>query len=110
MKLILEVVVIVFASFNLLLSWFVVFRLHQPTTIFNWMIKVFISAFSPILFLVGLLSFIIGLILNSVPAMAIGSLSSLPYLIYIVRTSRPPDSTTGFEKVFGTQWQDRISP
>lgn len=108
MKLIPQILIIFLASLNLLLSWFVLFRLHQPTTLFNWVIKVFVCALSPVLFLIGLLTAILGWGLSSVPAMAIGSISALPYLIYILKATRSPDASTGFGKVFGTQWENQI--
>lgn len=108
MKLILEIFVIVLATVNLLLTWFVLFRLHQPTTVFLWLVKAFVSAIAPLLFLVGLLCAIFGLLLNSVSAILAGSLSAFFYSWYISVVSRPPESSTGFEKVFGAQWKSRI--
>src|ERR1051325_9977176 len=106
MKLILQIFIIFFASLNLLLTRFVLFPLHQPTTLVNWIIKVFVCALSPILFLVGLLTAILGIFINSLPVIIIGSLSALFYLVYIIKATRPLDASTGFEKVFGKQWEN----
>ena len=65
------------------------------------MIKVFVSALSPILFLTGILLAISGLLLNYIPAMAIGGTSALLYLFHIIKIIRAPDPFTGFEQQFG---------
>lgn len=103
MKTIAEILIIVLACFNLLLTWFVLFRLHQPTTLFLWIIKVLICALSPTLFLAGIVFAILGFVMDSPSVVLIGGLSSLIYLVYILRATRPAGSSTGFEKAFGNQ-------
>lgn len=110
MKTVLEIFIISLATFNLLLTRFALFGLRQPTTLFMWLIKVFVSAISPILFLIGVLSAMTGWFLNSLPAITIGSLSALFYLIHLFRITRAPGTSTGFEKAFGKEWQNNISP
>ena len=87
---------------------FALIRLRQPATPAVWMVKVFISALSPILFMVGVLTAFFGMVLNLWPAIAMGSCSALLYLIHIIKISSAPDSSTDFEKAFGEQWEDRI--
>lgn len=84
MKLILLIIVIFSASVNLLMTRFVLFRIHQPTTLALWGVKVFVSAISPFLFLAGLILAGIGLGLNSLPAIAIGSFSAFLFFIHIM--------------------------
>jgi hypothetical protein len=110
MKLALKILLILFASINLLLVWRALFKLHQPTTVFFWIIKVLISAVSPFLFLAGLVIIFFGLRLHSVPAIALGGLSALVFLIHIELVTRPPDNSTGFESAFGPGWKNNIPP
>lgn len=105
-----HILVIFFASINLLLTWPALIGLHQPTTLPLWMLKVFTSAISPILFITGLIFAIVGLIISSAPAMVLGGLSAFVFLIHIITITQPPDSSTGFEQAFGPQWQDEIPP
>lgn len=108
MKTILEIIVIFIASLNLVLTRFALFRLYQPTTLFSWLIKVLASGLSPILFLVGISTVFFGWILSSTPSVAIGGLSSLLYLIHIIRVTGAPDSSTNFEIVFGKDFERKI--
>jgi acetyl esterase/lipase len=110
MKLILQVVVIFLASVNLVLTGLVWFGLRQPTTLFLWIIRVVTSAISPLLFLLGLLTTVFGIALNSLPAIVLGSFSAILYLVHIVKITRGPDASTGFESSFGSHWESRIAP
>jgi Esterase/lipase len=109
MHTLLQIVIIVVASVNLLMTRFALFRLRQPTTLLLWVVKVFTSALAPLLLLVGLLSAGAGFILSSTPAIAIGSLSALLYLIHTLRITRAPAEPTDFISAFGFDWGDRIS-
>ncbi len=87
---------------------FALVRLRQPTTVPVWMVKVFVSALSPILFIVGVLTAYFGIVLESWLAITIGSCSVLLYLIHIIKISSAPDSSNDFKKAFGERWVDRI--
>jgi acetyl esterase/lipase len=89
------------AALNLLLSWFVLFRLHQPTALALWGAKVIVCALAPLLFLVGLFTAIAGWLTDLMPTIILGALSSLIYLIYTVRVVRPPEPLSGFEGASG---------
>ena len=106
----LEILIISFASINLLLTRFVLIGLRQPTTVPFWMIKVFTSAISPLLFLIGILIVVFGLVYNSLLSIVIGSCSSLFYLLHIIKITRAPDHSTGLEKISNQSWRDRIPP
>lgn len=108
MKLIFQILVIFLASVNLLLTRFALLRLKQPTSLMFWVIKVFVSAIAPILFLAGIVFTISGLLLNSIPTIILGSISALLYLFHIIKITQAPDSFTGFESQFGLQWQNKI--
>jgi acetyl esterase/lipase len=102
------IMVILLASVNLLMTRFALIPLRQPTTPAVWMVKVFISALSPVLFLAGIITILLGIILNSLPAIAIGSCSAFLYLIHIIKISSARDSPTGLEKAFSEKWENRI--
>src|SRR6187399_2966960 len=109
MKTLLPILVILLASVNLLMTRFALVRLRQPTSPAVWMVKVFVSALSPILLIIGVVTAFCGLLLNSWLAIVIGSTGALLYLIHIIKITRAPDSSTGLEKAFGERWEDRIS-
>jgi hypothetical protein len=79
-----HILVIFFASINLLLTWPALLGLPQPTTLHLWMLKVFTSAISPILLITGLKFGIVGLIISSAPAVFLGGLSAFVFLIHII--------------------------
>jgi acetyl esterase/lipase len=106
----LEIIVIVIASLNLLLAYFVIFSLNQPASVAMWMLKVVVCGLSSVLFLTGILIAIAGSLLNFMPAMFLGFLSALPYLIYMFRVSRPPEISEGFANAFGSAWMDSLTP
>lgn len=110
MKFFFEILIIFLASVNLLFTWPALHGLRQPTTLPLWGLKVFVSALSPILFLAGLLFAILGFIIPSMPAMLIGGLSAILFLIHILQIIQPPGTATGFEQVFGEHWEKQISP
>jgi len=109
MKIVLEIFLLFIASFNLLLARFALFKIHQPTTFLIWMIKVFVSALSPILFLTGLLTASFGWVLDFTPSTLIGGLSSFFFLLHIIKITRAPHSSADFEKAFDQKFQDQIS-
>lgn len=108
MVLLLQIIIIVLASINLLLSGFAIIGLRQPTSLMLWMVKIMVSALSPILFLVGVFAAILGLLLNSIPAIILGCISALVYLYHISKITVAPKASGGFEKAFGTAWQHNI--
>jgi len=75
-----------------------------------WVSKLFVSALSSWLFLVGVVSAIVGLTNGSVFISVIGIYVSMVFLIYMFRVTRPPNTSSGFEHAFGSHWGDRISP
>src|SRR5688572_29861347 len=104
----LSILVILLASVNLVMTRFAMVRLRQPTTPAVWLVKVFISALSPVLFLIGIVATLLGIVLDSLPAIAIGSCSALLYLIHIIKIGSAPDPSTGLEKTFGEKWDNRF--
>ncbi|HET9825824.1 MAG TPA: hypothetical protein VFP87_10850, partial [Chitinophagaceae bacterium] len=108
MRTLLEIVIIVVASSNLLMARFVLFRIKQPTTLFRWLIKVFTSAVAPFLFLLGLTAAVLGYVLDSMPAIIIGECSALLFLVHIVLVTRAPGKSADFKIAFGFDWAKSI--
>jgi acetyl esterase/lipase len=108
MKITLQVIITALATINLLMTWFALFQQRQPTKLAFWIIRVFISTFSPILFLTGLLIIVLGLALNSLPVIVLGSFSALLYLLHVIKITEAPETSTGFEQAFGPQWESDI--
>ena len=98
MKTALEIILISVASISLLLSRFALFRLHQPTSPTMWLIKVFTSALSPVLLLVGILTVSLAAIIASYSVMAIAGISAIFYLVHILTIIRKPESWDNFHK------------
>lgn len=88
MNFILQIFVTFVAALSLLLTGLALFRLRQPTTLALWAMKVFTSALSPFLFLVGLLAALAGLACQWAPAIALGGFSALVWLIHIIVITR----------------------
>lgn len=92
-----------------LLSILLFFRLRWPAPAL-WFLKLYTSALSPILALIGVLCAIAGLTTGSVFLSVIGIYAFLIFSIHIFRVTRPPDASTGFEQAFGLHWENRINP
>ena len=104
-----KIIVQVLAVVNLLLSLLMFIRLRQPTSLILWAIKVLTSAISPFLLLIGVLTAILGYILDSSWLLiAMGGFSAILFLLHISIIIRAPYFAIGFKKVFGAKWQKRI--
>ena len=92
-----------------LLSILFFLRLRWPAPAW-WFLKLYTSALSPLLALIGVLSLIAGLTTGSVFISMVGMYVALIFCIHIFRVTRPPDSASHFEKVFGLHWEDKLPP
>lgn len=106
----LEISLILVGTIHLASTRFALMSLHQPTSLLLWFIKVVVSAVSPVLFLVGLLLAIAGMIIHSTVVFVMGAIGALLYLIHIYAITRGPDEPSGFEQAFGKNWFDHIAP
>ncbi|HEX8041943.1 MAG TPA: alpha/beta hydrolase [Chryseosolibacter sp.] len=104
-----EILLITFASVNVLMSRFALLTLKQPTTALVWLIKAFTSAVSPLLLLLGLFVAISGFIFHSTATIIIGACSVILYFFHIVQITRGPDASTNLESCFGADWYKRIA-
>lgn len=103
-----EVLLILLASANLLMARFALISLTQPTTLPLWLVKVFTSAVSPVLLLIGIATAAGAMVAGSTVALVIAIVSIVLYAIHLFRTSRPPETATNFESVFGRSWASQI--
>ncbi len=107
-RLISQILATVLGCLAALMSILIFLRLHWPTPVL-WILKLFISALSPLLFFIGVLSAIVGLTTGSVFISLIGLYDGLFFFIHIFRVTRPPDVSSGFEQAFGLSWENCIS-
>ena len=108
MKIALQILFIFFATINMVLAYVALFKLHQPTTVPFWAMKVMTSGLAPFLFLLGLLIAISGQLLSSRLVITMGSCSALLFLIHIFLVSSKPNKSTDFESAFGPRWEKNI--
>ncbi len=100
--------VVVLAAVNLLATTIVFYRLRQPTSFGLWLIKVYVSAVTPLLFLLGLSALVFGIISKSIPVAVLGGGSALLYLIHIALVTRASHPASGFEQAYGQDWEKHI--
>jgi len=107
-KFTIQVLATVLGGLGALMSILIFLRLHWPSPVL-WLLKLFVSAISPILFLIGVLSAVVGLTTGSIFLGLIGIYDGLFFFIYIISVTRPPDVSSGFAQAFGLNWEERIS-
>ncbi len=107
-RLIILILTTVVACLAALMTIPIFIRLKWPAPVV-WIIKLFASALSPLLFLIGVVGAIVGLTTGSVFISLIGIYVALFFLSHIYRITRPPDASNGFEQAFGLNWENHIS-
>lgn len=109
LELILQIIIAGISSLVLLLSipLFFAFRWPAPAM---WFLKVIVSAVSPLLFLFGLLTAIIGWTTSSLFMFALGLAVLLIHAIHYISITRPPAADLGFKHAFGNDWENQIAP
>ncbi len=108
-KLIIQILAAVLACVSALTSILLFLRLRWPAPVL-WFLKLYASALSPLLVLIGVLTTIVGLTTGSVFISLIGMYVVLIFCIHIFRVTRPPDLSSGFEQAFGLRWENIIPP
>lgn len=106
---ILQILAICIGSIVGLLSLVLFIRFQWPAPM-QWLLKLFVSALSPVFVAISLPCIMIGMATGSILATAIGLYALLVFLIHIISVTRKPDSATGFESAFGANWENRIAP
>lgn len=107
-KLTIQILAIVLVCLGALMSIPVLLRLQWPAPAL-WIVKLLASALSPVFFLSGLFSIIVGLTIGPVYISVIGVYVTVFFFIHIYRITRPPDVSSGFEQAFGADWESQIS-
>ncbi len=107
-RLIIQILAIVLGCLAALMSIPIFLRLHWPSPVL-WILKLFASALSPLLLVVGVFSIFVGLTTSSVFLDLIGIYDVLIFSIHIFRVTRPTDFSSNFERAFGLNWENRIS-
>ncbi len=106
---IIQLLAAVLGSLSVLLSILVFLRLRWPAPAL-WFVKLYVSASSPILVLIGVFSTIVGLITGSVFISLVGIYNVLFFCVHIYLVTKPPASSSNFKKAFGFDWEDKINP
>src|SRR5688500_18478584 len=91
-----------------MMSIMIFVRLHWPAPLL-WFVKLYASALSPLLVLIGVLTTLAGLATGSVSISVIGMYDVLVFSILIYRVTRPPDASGNFENAFGSHWEKLLS-
>ena len=107
-KLTIQILATILGCLGALMSILIFLRLHWPSPVL-WILKLFVCAISPFLFLIGVLSAVVGLATGSVFLVLIGIYDGMFFFIYIFRITRSPDVSNGFAQAFGLNWEERIS-
>jgi len=71
-----------------------------------WGLKLFVSALSSVLMLVGIGTLIVGLTTNSIFIDVVGLCATIVYFVHFLCVTRSP--ADGFERVFGAEWKNQI--
>ena len=82
-------------------------RLRWPAPAL-WFLKLYVSALSPVLVLIGVLSTIAGLATGSIFFSVTGIYAVLIFLLHIYLVTRPPTYPGRFEKAFGSHWENLV--
>ena len=107
-RLIVQILAAVSSCLAALIGITLFLRVRWPAPVL-WFLKLYVSALSPWLCLIGVVSTIAGLTTGSVFISVIGIYVAAIFLIHIFRVTRPPGSSRGFEFAFGSHWEDRIN-
>lgn len=107
--LIIQILVALTSGLAALMSILFFIRLRWPAPVL-WFLKLYASALSPLLTLIGVVGIFTGLATASVFITILGIYDVLIFALHIYSVTRPPDYSSGFEKAFGLHWEHRINP
>jgi acetyl esterase/lipase len=106
-KLIIQIAAVVVGSLAALMSILFFIKLRWPAAAW-WVAKLFTSALSPFLILVGVLTTIVGLATNSLFISFIGVYDIVVFSRHVMLVTSPPAAPGSFEKAFGLDWEKHI--
>jgi acetyl esterase/lipase len=105
----LQITAFVLASITTCMSVLFFFQLRWPAPVL-WFLKLYTSALSPILVLIGVLTTVVGLTTGSALVTLIGIYNIMIYSLHIYIVTRPPNVANNFAQAFGIHWQNLIRP
>jgi acetyl esterase/lipase len=108
LKLTIQILATALGLFSALASMLLLFRFRWPAPVL-WILKLYASALSPLIELLGVLTALVGFTTGSAFISIIGIYNVLIFLIHVYRVSRPPDFSSGFEEAFGLQWRYSVT-
>jgi hypothetical protein len=108
-ELIIQILAAVVGCLAALVSIPLFFRFRWPAAAM-WGLKVYVSALSPVLALIGLITAIVGLVTGSTFISLLGIFVVFIFSFHLISITRPPDASTSIEKAFGVQWENNIKP
>ena len=91
-----------------LLSILLFTRLQWPSPAL-WVLKLYVSALSYIIIVIGVLSIILGLTTRSVFITMMGMYVTLIFSVHAFMVTRPPEMSASFENVFGADWEVNLN-
>lgn len=104
---IIQALAVVLGSLAVLLSIPLFLRLHWPSPAL-WFIKLYASAFSSVLFVVGVGCILVGLSTQSIFISCLGGYATAAFFFHILLVTRPPHASGSLDNAFGPQWKNRI--
>ena len=104
---ILKVIAIGLSSLAALASIMLFLRLHWPAPIL-WLLKLYVSALSPLLAIIGVVSILVGISSRSVFLTSLGIYVAVIYFTHVFRVTRPPHFSSSFENAYGGDWEESI--
>lgn len=107
LELVLQIIAGILSGFAFLLGIPLFFSFRWPAAPF-WMIKVALSALSPVCMLIGLLTALAGWATGSLVIAAMGIAVATMYTVHFISITRPAAAATGFDQAFGNGWEGRI--
>ena len=107
--LVIQILVTVAGCLALLISIPLFFAFRWPAA-GMWGLKVVVSAISPLLLFVGIITALVGWTKTTPLLLGLGIAIVLSYAVHIFSITRPPGEKTGFKQAFGQQWENSISP
>lgn len=108
LKLYIQIIAEVLSFLGALLSTTFFIRFHWPAPVL-WFLKLYVSALSPFILLIGFLSVLVGLTTSSPFISLIGTYVSVIFFLQILKITSTPDPSTYFEQAFGLQWEEGIN-
>jgi acetyl esterase/lipase len=106
---IIQFVAATIGSLVAILSLLLFIKLRWPAAAL-WFMKLYASALSRVLTLVGLLCMVVGLTTGSAFIGVIGTYAFLIFLSHVINVTRAPSASSSFVEAFGMEWEKKIKP